>query len=115
MQPYRAAHKFRHRMMLQVASESRDGAGSLVKTWTDLVAVMAAIEPLQGRALHDARQIQTDISNRVVIRYDSTIADLSPEDFRFTFRSKYYDVLYVTNTDERNRELVCMCKVTRNG
>ena len=110
-----SSNDLRHYVRLQKASDGRDGAGSVTKTWTDVATIHARIRTLQGKALHNARQIHTDISQEVTIRYDSALSDLCPEEYRFIFKAKYYDILYVINTDEMDVELVCMCKVTRNG
>lgn len=115
MQKFRSSAKYRHKMDLQKAVDSRDSAGAVTKTWASISGVFCAIEPLQGRALHDAKQIQTDITDRIALRYSDVANAITPEDYRLLYNSKYYDVLYVTNVNERNREIVLMCKVTRNG
>lgn len=97
--------KLRHRIEIQTASEAADSLGQMTKTWTTAVTRYAAIEPLSGRELIQAQQVNSEITHKVTLRYYAVTSKM-----RFKFGSRYFEIMSVINKEERNLETVCMCK-----
>ena len=99
------AGKLRHRVSLQQPVQAQAADGGVTNSWLTVISVPASIEPLNGRELWNAQQVQPDVTHRVTLRYHPNV---SPR-WRFLFGYRTFNVLTVLNTDERNRELICMC------
>lgn len=100
------AGKLRHRITFQTRSVSQDAYGGQVDTWTDAVTnVAAAIEPLSVRELMVAQAAQNETRLKVSTRY---FAGLTPA-MRITYGSRIFNILGITNVEERNRELQFLC------
>lgn len=93
-------------MSIQSATETRNGYGEAVKTWSTVTTVWASVEPLRGRELFDAEQVQSEISHRVRVRYSGSV---TPQN-RLLFGSRVLEIQAVINVNERNREMQLMCK-----
>lgn len=68
------AGSLRHRVTIQRRTllAARDAAtGERAEEWDDVATVWACIEPLAGRELWQARQVQSDQSHRVTVRYSA--------------------------------------------
>lgn len=100
------AGKLRHRITLQAASTAKDGYGEDIQTFGTLATVWASIEPLRGRELLLAQQISAEITFRIRIRYN---ASLAAED-RVIFGSRTFEIIAVLNKDERDEQIELMAK-----
>jgi len=69
--------------------------------------VWARVEPLSGRELFQAQQIQASINTRFTIRH---ITGITPK-MRISYDSKNYQIESVINTNEQNREIQLMCSI----
>jgi len=60
-----------HRVTVQTLTEASDGHDGLVPTWTDSdrVRIAARVEPLNGRDLDRARQVDPRASHSVTLRF----------------------------------------------
>jgi len=96
----------RHRVELQQRVKSRNAVGEETYTWFTYATVWAAVEPLTGRELYEAQQISAEVTVRVRVRY---LKSMSTE-HRVLFDSRGFNVNFVQNLEERNRELVLLCK-----
>ena len=101
--------RLRHRVQIQSATESADSFGEPTFTWATYARRLASIEPLQGRELFTAQQVNPEITIRVRLRYDQDLADLTPK-HRLVFGSRTLEIDSVIKPDERNRELQLLCK-----
>lgn len=99
------AGKLRHRVTIQTATENQDSFGQAVKTWDDTATRYASIEPLTGRELFNAVQVQPDVSHRVTLRH---YEGLTPAN-RLKFGARYFEIKSVLNTEERGLETVALC------
>lgn len=63
------AGELRHRVQIQVASDSRDAHGGNVRSWSTIATVWASIEPLTGRELFEAQQIESRATVRIRLRH----------------------------------------------
>ncbi len=100
------AGAYRHRITLQQATETRDSLGGTVQAWATFATVWAAIEPLSGRELLQAQQVQAEVTHRVRLRYMNGVT----AELRVLFGTRYFNILSAVNVQERNREIVLTCK-----
>lgn len=103
-----AAGQLRHRVTIQSASESRDGAGEVQLTWSaiDRGTVWASIEPISSTEQTDSSQQQAIATHKVTIRNSGLTVTHA---HRLVFGSRTFNILSVLNVDERSilYELVC--------
>ena len=104
--PRSGAGKYRHRVEVQRATETRDAHGGLVQTWETLPARWAAVEPLSGNEAAYARETYPGVTHQITMRYYS---GLVPKD-RLLFKGRTIEIEAVLNPDERGIETVVMGK-----
>lgn len=108
------AGKLRHRVTIQrlvTGSPTQNAGGEPDASWADVATVYASIEPLRGRELLVAQQINSEVTGTIRVRYR---AGLTSAD-RIKFGTRYYDVLGITNPEERNRELLLQVREGPNN
>lgn len=105
------AGQLRQRVTLQRVTSVPNQYGEMVETWSDVVELYAAVEPLRGREFFDAEQVQAEISHRVRIRYYPGVVPT----MRFVFGARHLAISAVINVDERRREMQCMCREMPNA
>ncbi len=96
----------RHRVTLQQKTVIEDDLKQHTENWTDIASVWARIEPLSGREYFAAKQINSEISVRVTIRYLPGITT----EARVVFGGRIFEVLSVVNPEERCESLILMCR-----
>lgn len=96
----------RHRITIQEFSTSKDSFGAEVKTWRDFAKVSASIKPLSGKELFNVQQLHAEATVKVVIRY---IEGLNTS-MRLLFKDMVYDILSISNIEERNISQHLLCK-----
>lgn len=100
------AGRLRQRVRIQEPVDAQNGLGEMIRAWSTVATVWAAVEPLRGREFFDAEQVQAEISHRVRLRYrpgvDATM--------RVLFGSRVFQIQSVIDVDERRRELQLMCR-----
>jgi SPP1 family predicted phage head-tail adaptor len=99
--------RLRERITIQRRSNSRNEYGE-ENLWTDIATVWAGVEPLSGREFFTALQAQADVTTRIVCRYASEIASVTPKD-RIKHGAVYFDIRSVIDPQNRHRELQFMC------
>jgi SPP1 family predicted phage head-tail adaptor len=65
----------------------------------------AHVEPLEGRELLQAQQVNASLTHRVTIRYRAGVAPTQ----RLRFGTKTLEILSIVNPGEANRELQLLC------
>lgn len=100
------AGELRHKVTIQRVSQTLDSSRQTVDLWTKLAEVWAAVEPLSGRELLNAQQIQPDVTHRVRIRHRD---DVTPK-MRVQHESRSLNIESVINLNERDRELHLLCR-----
>jgi SPP1 family predicted phage head-tail adaptor len=93
--------RLRHRVIFKSATEVSDGAGGVTQTWVEVATLWGAVEPLRGRELFAAQQIQAEITHKITTRYHE---GLRPEMIA-DFNGRIFDVGPPINLAERNRTL----------
>lgn len=63
------AGRLRHRVTIQTVSEAQNSIGEIVETWITFATVWARIDPLSGRQLLAANQLDEPVSARMLMRY----------------------------------------------
>ena len=100
------AGRLRQRVTIQQRAGTQDSYGQLDDDWDDVATVWGAVEPLRGREFLEARREGADVTTRIVIRHRPGVTPA----MRVSYDSRVFDIQTVINTDERDRELVLMCR-----
>ena len=101
------AGDLRHAVTIQArASEARNSFGEETFEWETHQQVWAAIEPLSGRELIDAHEVQAEITLRVRIR---SLSGVVP-DMRVLFGARILEIQAVIDLEERGHEMHLMCR-----
>ncbi|MEK5038911.1 phage head closure protein [Sporosarcina sp. FSL K6-3457] len=86
--------------------EDVDEAGQPLDDWQPVATVWAAIEPLYGRELFAAMQVNAEVTTRIRIRYregiDRTMAA--------RIKGSEFEFLYVIEPEFAEKELQIMCR-----
>jgi SPP1 family predicted phage head-tail adaptor len=98
--------KLRHRITIELVTETQDIDGSVIESWSAYATSQASIEPISGREYFAAQSTQADVTHRIRIRY---LSGITPK-MRVNYSSRIFDILSVININERNRELQLMCR-----
>lgn len=105
------ASNYRHRITFQKNTSTRGTTGEVVKVWALYATRRASVEPLSGRELFAAQQVQSETSVRIKVRYDDALAAVDVRDYQITFNSKTYDIESVINQFEANKEIHFLCSI----
>jgi SPP1 family predicted phage head-tail adaptor len=100
------AGRMRKRVELQHFSENQNDYGEKIRDYTTYATVWAEIKPLQGKELEHAQQISAETDFRIRIRYHSAVAS----EHRVVYGERVFEITAVKNIEERNKELILMCK-----
>ena len=98
--------RLRHRLTLETATPTPDGAGGVTLAWSAVASVWAEIVPLTAdeRAVGEG---EADLTlHKIIIRRRD---DVSTGD-RFTLGSRAFRIKSVTDRQEDGRYLVCLCE-----
>ena len=77
-----------------------------IQTYTDLITVWASIQGGVGREFWQAKQLNSEISGIMRIRY---LAGIKPT-MRVTFGNRIFEIVTVSDPNGRRRELVISYK-----
>lgn len=110
----------RHRVELQEPTRAKSESGAPKPTsWRTFRECRASIVPLSGRELLLAKQVEARVTHELRVRKDpsSDVRTSHRVLFKDGARNRVFEVLGVTNTEERDRELVLSCveNVTTTG
>ena len=98
-----AVGKLRHRLTLEAADETPDGAGGVVRTWTALGAIWAAIEPVSAGDAVVADKRVGALTHRIVVRHrELTLGH------RFKLGSRVFTIRALRDREENGRFLECL-------
>lgn len=99
----------RWRVQLQSSTAPQDTYGQPNPTWSTVGTYWAHIETLSGRELVNALQKKAETTHRVTIRYLGDSTTVSPK-MRIVYKTRTFNILWINNVGERNRELDCYCE-----
>ena len=100
------AGKLRHRLSLQSGTESQDDYGQVTETFAEFAEVWGSITPLRGLELIHAQQVQSEVTHKCFIRYNSSIDTKD----RIVFGSRTFEIMSILNADERDVYQEVWCK-----
>lgn len=106
VKPLLSIGKLRHRVNIQSYTTSKDSFGAEVKVWSDYANVSANVEPLSGKELFSAQQLHAETTTMITIRYCEGVNT----SMKILFKGREYDILHVSNKDERNIAMYLLCK-----
>ena len=101
--------ELRSRVTLQQESRVADGGGGFSNTWTNLASsptVWARIEPLRGREVLQAMQLQSPVTHRVTLRYRGDVR----AGMRLVAGARAFNIRAAINLEERGRWLELLCE-----
>ncbi|WP_342045983.1 phage head closure protein [Bacillus sp. OTU530] len=98
--------KLNKRIVLQKLATVDDGAGGSEESWQDTSSVWALIQPLQGRELYQAQQINTELTHRITIRYREDVN----ASMRIMYNNREFTIDSIVNIEESNRFLEMTCR-----
>lgn len=96
---------YRHKITIQTPTETLDGFGQAVKSWSTFATPFASVEPLQGREYFSSSQFQAEVTTRVRLHYLSGVT----AKMRVSWDGRIYNIQSIINPAERNREMQLMC------
>ena len=100
------AGKLTHLIVLQKKSLTQDAELNSIITWLDWRKVWASPLPKTGREYYKLATVNSEITEAFKVRY---IGFMSPH-LRIKFRNKYFEIIEVINTEEKNEELILTAK-----
>ena len=109
MQKMPLTYRLKHRVILQEATQSADGAGGFSTSWSDVDTVWAEIVPFASRSTTQERLVaeQLDVQQRyrITMRYRSGV----DAGMRVKYGSRLFNILSVVNVQERGEALEIFC------
>ena len=100
------SEKLNKKITIQQIGTAKDSFGQMVETWVDVQTVYASIEPLTGKEFFAAKQIHSELTTTIKIRYLAGV-DTSK---RVKYGDRIFDILAIIDPNERHVELYLMCK-----
>lgn len=91
------------RVTLQQRSSAQDSFGEPVASWTDVMTLWAGIQPLSGRELELAQKLASEVTHRITVRYQASLADTRVvAGMRALYKGRVFNIQAVMNEDEAN-------------
>ena len=104
------AGSLRHPVTIQSATETRDAAGGVTKTWADVSDRWAEVKPISGREYLNADRVRADITHVIVIRNYSGLTSKHRIKFTDNGSTRYFNIESVRDMEERDRMMQLFCK-----
>lgn len=101
------AGKLRHQITIQKSTGTQNTNGETVSVWVDVACRRASVEPLSGREMWTARQIDASVTHKVTLRADASLV-ITPK-MRVVFKGRVFDINFSGNPDEATREFNLLC------
>ena len=95
----------RQRVNIQARSTTVDAFGQESETWATVYTVWASVEPLSGRELLAAQQVQGETTHRVRMRFQAGITT----SHRILFNLRPFNIQSVINKNEAGAFLELLC------
>jgi SPP1 family predicted phage head-tail adaptor len=101
--------ELRWRIAVERDAFAPDDLGQLIATPAAAGTYWGKIVTLAGREAVNAKQVKAETSHRVTLRWPGASATITPKD-RLTYKGRTFQVLWIDNLDERNRQLDVYCQ-----
>lgn len=95
------AGALRHTLVIEQPTETQDGHGQAVPSWSTFATVPGSLDPLSGREFIAASQVQAEVAARARIRY---LAGVTSK-MRISFDGKVYAIVAVIDRELRHRDI----------
>ncbi len=96
--------RLRHRLSLQGPTITNDGLGTPTTTFGTVATIWGSIEPLKGKEFYDSALINSEVTNRIVVRYITPIAP----NYKVVFGTRTFMIESIIDLMERRKELHLM-------
>lgn len=97
------------KISIERVDSGADSFGEALTTWSTLAVRWASIEPLVGREYMVKSGENSEVTTRIRLRYDSTVATITTAD-RVNHNGVLYDIdSPPINPQMRNSEIILMC------
>ena len=107
--PSRFSAGWRHRVSFEQETRVADGGGGWLSSWSVERSCWGRVEPLRGRELLQAQQLQHAVSHKITIRHVAAVAAYHRDGVldrrRISFRGRAMRILAIVNPDERDEFL----------
>jgi SPP1 family predicted phage head-tail adaptor len=94
--------------VIQSLTETRDAVGQTVQAWANVATVSAKVETMNASETYTARQVGSQATHRVVIRWRKDLGDARGK-WRLQHRGTNYAIDGVPDPDSRRRVLIITC------
>ncbi len=96
----------RHRLELQTKQPVSDGEGGFIEEYTTTYSFWGSLDPIKATQVFEYRSINVDATHLVKARGELTITNTQ----RIKFGTRYFEILYVEDIQERSILKVVTCK-----
>lgn len=87
-----------HRIDIQQNTGTSDVYGGQTTAWSTIYTVWAVIEPLSGREVFAQEQMQSRVTSKMTIRYQSALKNTQEAGkYRIAYDSRIFPIYYVRN------------------
>lgn len=98
------AGKYKHRITIQSCTQTENEIKEKVKTWSDFATVWALVEPATGKLYFTAKQLDSKVDGRIIMRYRTGILPT----MRAVFEGRALDFVSLITVKEAKREIHIM-------
>ncbi len=98
----------RTELVLEAVTDTSDGLGGQVESWSAVAAIFAHLEPVAASEKFGAGQTLETVTHLVTMRQEQVVAS----GMRFTQGGRIFDILTVHDPDETGRYFVCQTRET---
>lgn len=107
------AGEMQWRVSLQAVVEVKDAYGELIESrWDTVATYWAKLETLTGFEAVNSAQIKPGTSHKLTMNYVPSgtpgVPGISPNN-RLIYKSRTFNITYVNNIEEQNRQLAVFC------
>jgi SPP1 family predicted phage head-tail adaptor len=101
------AGQLRKRIDIEQQALTADGGGGDTESWSALASgIYADVEPLSGRELFQAQQVNDELSHRVTIRYYPGVTSK----MRVKYGARVLLIESIIDLEEKHRQVQLMCR-----
>ncbi len=102
------AGKLRQRLEIHTNTTATGNTGQAAPSWSLSTTVWARLSPLRGDELMVAREVTPEVTHKIEIRADATIAN--EDKFILQGTSREFHILSIRDIDERGKKNLIMAK-----
>lgn len=93
--------KAKDKVLIESNSGAADAYGGRADSWGTQSNVWAYVEPLSHRQSFSSDNLQSTVTHKIIIRYQSALANVKTTvKYRATIDSRLYDIVTIKNVDE---------------